>query len=320
MSISMEIAQNLEPPKGVEAARHHFEKFVYNPGLDDLAGLYGVPELPVGADARLATLRAIANQYWDYRRGFERQEVDWGALPTGHDSSMSQAILAATRKLGLVESGKPSNRRPDFLVILGSANLAPIDRLSYGLSSVENFNHLVYLGASRSVSQPEQTKVAAYAPNAVTEFDLGCGAFETVLGAKTIAEVNLLMENEPYRVRLYGFQHNGTQKYAWALNTPREVNYHRATTYDNYRFFAHWANLEKNSADSVVAVTNAYNAHCQGFPGIQELTLPFGTTVETIGYGPASEPSFVSIPQLLQETKAGIDAAARLRASLQFGC
>lgn len=316
MSISVESVQNFERFKGAEAARQHFENFVFNPGLDELANLYGVTVLPEDVDGRLAVLQGIASQHWDYRGGSERQAVDWEDLTAEHDPQVSQAILSAADKLGLVGSTKPINQSPDFLVILGCANFAPRDRLNYGINSVEDFNHLVYLGASREITLAEQAKVAGYAPDAVTEFDLGCAAFETVLEAKQVAEVSLAMDKESYRVRLYNFQHNGQPKYAWALNTPREVNYHRATTYDNYRFFAHWADLGKNSTDSVVAVTNSFNSHCQSIPGIQELTLPFGTPVETIGYGADSQPSFASTLQLLQETKAGIDAAVRLQASI----
>ena len=86
---------------------------------------------------------------------------------------------------------------------MGGANKAPLDRLRYGLSVVDDFDQVVYLGSSRPVSDAEREKAADYAPDAQTEFDLGCGAFEKLLGAKVVDEISIEKDGDTWGMRLY---------------------------------------------------------------------------------------------------------------------
>ena len=151
------------------------------------------------------------------------------------------------------------DKRPDFLAILGGANRAPYDRLRYGLSVVEDFEQAVYLGSSRKISDAEREKAADYAgADAQTEFDLGCGAFETLIGAIMIGEIDIERGGDTWGMRLYEFEHNGQPKTGFVLSTPMTIGERRATTYDNYRFFADRAELATNPDSTVVAITNAF--------------------------------------------------------------
>ena len=225
-------------------------------------------------------------------------------------------IFAAADKLGLVQDTDPQNKRPNSLVILGGANKAPLDRLRYGLEHVDDFVQLAYLGSTRPVSDAEREKAKDYAPNAQTEFDLGCGAFEKLVGAKMVDEINEVRNGDVWGMRLYEFERNGEIKHGFVLSTPQQIGERRATTYDNYKFFADRAELAQDPDHTVVAVTTGFYTAGQHLPGVQELTLEYGTTVETIGHsaeysGVTRKPS-----QLLQETKAAIDAAVRLQDAL----
>ncbi len=294
-----------------------------------MASLYHV-ELPVGQSERLQVLQQTATTYWDFRKGAERQATDWNVEGTfGEEGSEAwDAVFSAAAKLGQVESGTPQNRRPNYAVVLGGANKAPYDRLRHLEESLDDYDALVYLGSSRPVSDAEREKAKEYAPNAQTEFDLGCGAIETQHpNARAVNEDTTVRNGDTWAYRLYEFeveqeQPDGTKvpvtKHAFALSTPMEIHAEeggetrRATTHDNYRFFAERAELADHPEATVVADTNAFYTPAQHLVGVQELTLPYGVQVETVG--PSAEYTGVKrLPsQLLQEDKAGIDAAVKL--------
>ena len=313
---------------GYELANAELERFVYNPALGELAALFGQEDLPEDTKERIAVLQQVGAEHWNFRKGAERQAVDWDeGLLDNPDSEVWNTVFDAASKLGMVESSKPQNANPDYLVILGGANKAPLDRLRYGLESVENVGEaVVYLGASRQVSDAEREKARDYAPDAQTEFDLGCGAVETLLGARVVGEVKEVRKGDVWVMRHYEYDVKDDEgnvvetKNAIVANTP--VNIHdngetrRATTYDNYSFFARQAELAKYPETSVVAVTTGFYVPAQHFPGVQELTLKYGVDVETIGHDAAYSGVTRKPAQLLQETKAAIDASARLHDAL----
>ncbi len=299
-------------------ARQELEAFVNNPGLVEMASLFGAEELPEDQAEKLLALQKVAAEHWDFRKGAERQAVDWNdELLDQEGSEQWNTIFTAADKLGLVKDTDPQNKKPNSLLILGGANKAPLDRLRYGLEHVEDFDQVAYLGSTRPVSDAEREKAADYAPNAQTEFELGCGAFETLLGARMVDEISEERNGDIWGMRLYEFEHNGETKSGFVLSTPQQIGERRATTYDNYKFFADRAELAEDPDHTVVAVTTGFYTAGQHLPGVQELTLKYGTTVETIGHsaeysGVTRKPS-----QLLQETKAAIDAAVRLQQAIE---
>lgn len=298
-------------------ARHELGAFVNNLGLSKIAELFGVEELPEPTEERLQVLQKVATEHWDFRKGAERQAVNWNdELLDQEGSEQWNTVFEAADKLGLVKDTEPKNKHPNSLVILGGANKAPLDRLRYGLEKVEDFDQVAYLGSSRPVSDAEREKAADYAPNAQTEFDLGCGAFETLLGAKMVDEISIERDGDTWGMRLYEFDRNGEMKHGFVLSTPQQIGERRATTYDNYKFFADRAELAEHPGHTVVAVTTGFYTAGQHLPAVQELTKVYGTEVETIGHS-AEYSGVVRKPsQLLQETKAAIDAAVRLEQTL----
>jgi hypothetical protein len=305
----------LETPK--ELAVEQLESFASNPGLAELAGLFGAESLPGATADKLAVLQALAVQHWDFRKGAERQAVDWNdELLDQEGTEQWNTVFEGADKLGLVHDTEPINKHPDFLVILGGANKAPLDRLRYGLSVVDDFDQVVYLGSSREVSDAEREKAKDYAPEAKTEFDLGSGAFETLLGAKLVDEISIERNGDTWGMRMYEFEVDGKAKTGFVLSTPQTIGEKRATTYDNYKFFADRAELASNPDKTVVAVTTGFYTAGQHLPAVQELTLSYGVQVETVGHS-AEYSGVVRKPsQLLQETKAAIDAAVRLEQAI----
>lgn len=309
--------RNIDQQSAEDLARKELGNFSSNPGLAEMADLFGVHELPSGSSDRLSLLQEIAQDHWDFRKGAERQAVDWNvALLDEEGSEQWTAVFEAADKLGLVTDSEPVNKHPNSLIILGGANRAPLDRLRYGLENVEDFDLLAYLGSSRPVSEAEREKAADYAPNAQTEFDLGCGAFETLLGARMVDEYTIERDGDTWGTRLYEFERDGETKHGFVLSTPQQIGDRRATTYDNYKFFANRAELKDDPGHTVVAVTTGFYTTGQHLPGVQELTLPYGTQLETIGHSAEYSGAKRKPSQLLQETKSAIDAAVRLDTKL----
>lgn len=330
------------PNTGKELARAQLEAFVANPGLTELANLFTEPaavntvgnmriseetELPAATPDKLTALAKIAAEHWDFGKGAERQATNWdNALLDQPGSYQWNTIFHAADQLGLIENTRPINTRPDTVAILGGANLAPLDRLRYALEVVEDFDQIVYLGSSRPVppGSAEREKVAAYVKGAadstktLTEADLGSAAFETVLGATMTDEITIERDGDTWGMRTYEFEWNGKTKQGFVLSTPREIgsSRKRANTYDNYRFLARQLELDKDPNHTVVAVTTGFYTAGQHLPAVQELTLPYGVQVETVGHSAQYSGVTRKPAQLLQETKAAIDAAVRLEAAL----
>ncbi len=311
------MSEQLNRQNPEQLARHELEAFVDNPGLVEMSQLFGLQEVPADRHDRLHAFQEVAAAHWDFRKGEERQATNWDdELLDQEGSEQWNTIFDGADKLGLVKDTEPVNKHPNSLVILGGANRAPLDRLRYGLEKVEDFEQVAYLGSSRPLSDAEREKAKDYAPDAQTEFDLGCRAFETLLGARVVDDLSFKRNGDIWRARLYEFERNGETKHGFALNTPHKIGERRANTYDNYSFFVDVAELSKDPDHTVVAVTTGFYTKGQHLPAVQVLTLPYGIKVETIGHsaeysGVKRKPS-----QLLQETKSAIDAGVSLQAAI----
>lgn len=311
-------APQLEARTGLEVAKEQLETFINSPALVDMADLFGVAELPSDAAERISVLRQLAESHWDFRKGVERQAVDWNdELVDQEGSEQWNRIFAAADSLGMVASTEPKNKNPDYVVVLGGANKAPYDRLRFALEQVDSFGHVAYLGSSRQISDAEREKAKDYAPDAQTEFDLGCGAFETILGARMVDEIIEERDGDTWGMRLYEFEVDGVTKNGFVLSTPQIIGERRATTYDNYAFFAERAELDENPDTSIVAATTGFYVPGQHLPGVQQLVLPYNAELETIGHSAEYSGVTRKASQLLQEMKSAIDAATKLHDTLQ---
>ena len=288
-------------------ASQALDAFVFNPGLDEMASAFG-ESLPTYRQGRLAALTELSKQ-WDFRRGQERQDTVSQSTIDQPDGKIWKQVFAAATQLGMVESSKPKNTSPENLLILGGANRAPLDRLRYGLASAQP-ETVYYMGATRPTTPVEQEKAKDYAPGALTEFELGCGAIMSYLEAKQTDEST---DGDPEQAwREFSFRNKGRKLLAYAINTPKPTGQQRANTYDNFAHFAAWNGLVPGNSAPTLAVTTGFYVPGQHLPGVQELVGSYGVGFETIGHSAAYSGANRLASQLLQETKAAIGAADRL--------
>ena len=307
---SVEVQQ--APNPRLEMAEYMLGTFVGNRGFDQLARLYDI-ELPSDPRERLATLQELAQQ-WDSRRGQERQAIDWG-------EGLDPRVEEAARMIGLVESSRPLNITPKVGLVLGAANKAPYDRLRY-LQTVCDPALLAYAGSSRPVGVAEREKARAYALHPNDEFDLGGGAFRTVLGARLLRGGAGQRTGEDTRGwQEYAYtDRSRRQRQAFALSTPFELTdaggKRRATTYDNLEAVATDPRLGLQAGDTVVQATTQIYAPAQHLVATEVLTLGHGIFVETVGHDAAFSGVTRTSRQYLQEIKAAVDAAVHLQAAI----
>jgi hypothetical protein len=313
-------------------AQAELDSFVTNPGLSELATLFGEPELPDDPSKRLTALQEVAAQHWDFRKGAERMDVNWGEENLQEQNSeQTHIVFNATDKLGMVESSHPERDHYDFMTILGGANLSPLLRLRYGLSAGATFGAVVLLGSDRKVGPKERSATDTYAPGAVTEYDLMNGAAETLLGDRIVARDTFEIKNpegrvtgdsKNWKVKYYELD-DGTPIFSLSSDflpdrdTTKDARKqkNRANSADTYAFMRNLAGDMLNPDAHVLNVTNAFYKPFQHLDGVRELELPTGAHVETIGfragYGVMGQRRTAS--QLLQETKGAVDAAVRLQ-------
>lgn len=299
-----------------ELVSYALESFIGSRGFDMLAELHGY-QLPQDYRGRLSVLQKLAAEQWDFRAGQERQAVDWG-------SGLDPQVEKAARLIGQVESTRPVNTRPKVGLVLGAANKAPYDRLRYlrGEAAVDP-DIVAYAGSSRPVSADERTRAQSYALHPNDEFDLGCGALQTVMDAHMIRGGALQHSGEDtraWREFSYADPVTGVSRSAFALSTPFELTdgakKRRATTYDNLEAVATDQRLDLQPGDSVVQATTQLYAPAQHIVALEVLTLGHGIYVETVGHDAAFSGVTRTTKQYLQEARSAIDAAVHLQATL----
>jgi|GEM_PF-2524341 len=176
----------LEQSVILELSRY-VEERVMNLGFTELYTLAGDAEaLPENPRERLTKLYEFSRGGWNDRgeRGISRQEADTIAAleaqkhaqeDTEEEKSMRQRreelILEAGSKIGFMEATYP---QPDLDVgvVLGGANMSNKDRLAWLLENASP-EIAVMTCSGRKLSDAERKNVAAFAPDATTEYELG---------------------------------------------------------------------------------------------------------------------------------------------------
>ena len=152
------------------------------PEVTRFLGCFNVTANPLSDTEKfLESLRQLDPRYKG-DRSLVRYQLE--ADTTAWFLETQQIIMATAEAMGMLKKETPLKDDWDFVIVLGGARQAPLDRLRYAIHSI-TFNEalvgmMTIVGSARKLLPEEQNAVKNYAPNAKTEFDLCTAAAKTV--------------------------------------------------------------------------------------------------------------------------------------------
>lgn len=330
-------ASNLEDRK--RFISQEITRRISAPEFDQLAGLYG-ETLPAANNyaARLTALERLAAIYWEFRRGRLRQDAGLAIISPEdqrhvdlNDPHVINTIEAAAARFGMAASSRASRSEYDGLIVPGAASVSPWLRLKYALGDIgpnqqrPHYGWIALLGSDREVGDAEREKVAYYAPEAKTEFDLLTTAVEQLLDVKSLGDLTLKNIGYDYapdtrpHVRYYKTPEGVP---IFVLNAPIPQGETKANTLRTYQLLRAAAGNRLSENKHVLISSMALVRPVQHTDAEKFLGLPTGVNLETIAYGKDYSTGATNTlsnrppKELLQEFKAYIDSLVRLNSDL----
>jgi len=302
-------------PVWLQNARDHatdyLHRFANNPGVEKVVEQFD-PHFKHIKDpnARLDYLKKLAGELWDYRKGRERYEIVEAYDLDDPNSPQGAKIYEGAREADMGNRSDASLKHYSILAILGGANKSPYNRLKFGLEQHITYDMLAYLGSERELPPAEQQEVKEYAAGARTEFDLGKGAVNSLLGKQLAGRSEYeVFTSEWHIARLQ--RQDGLP--IFLLSAPPLLGGRRANTADTYDFMRRLEQESFNPTKNILFTTAAIYRYAQYFDAMREIHLRTGVDIEVIAYNPAYTGLVFKPTQFLQELKAAADAAVRLR-------
>jgi hypothetical protein len=303
-----------QPPRWLNHARDHateyLNRFIYAPGLEQIVREIDDNYVKIqGLDKRLARLSEIASKEWDFRKGRERFEVVANEPMDQPGSKFGEIVLEGVRSMEIASRSTATLPHYDVVAILGGANMSCYHRVRYALEQEISCDMLVFLGCERPLQDPEKERTRGYAPHAQTEFNLGIGAINSLLGSQLTDSVREVSVADGH---FTVFQEKDGVPVV-VLSAPPLGNHVRANTSDTYQFLR---TIEQSSfapGKNILFVTTALYRYAQYFDAVRDILLVTGANIETIGYEPAYSEEDFKPSKYLQELKSAIEAATRLR-------
>jgi hypothetical protein len=310
-------------------------QFIDNAHFKKLLSVFGYeqPEHPMTLQEQLLSLKAFTNTTWDFRGGKERYEATQQTLTEDQE----KFILDQAEKMGMVGPTFPSKGSYDAILILGAIGKQPLLRTEFARDCGAEAPLIVSLGSENPLPA-DRSAVDDYAPTAKTEFGLMKAAIERAYGREPAitnhygspqenrplvltpqfpkgewdseAETNSSFPkdhpNETWKISHYPGNGTTSVPEIFALSSPSsEPEKRRANTADTYNYLSH---LLPSDVKDILIVTCGIFVPFQGFDAERMLALPYGKTVETIGFDTRDSKSHK--PQnYLQEINSAINSA-----------
>lgn len=307
-----------------ERLRREVDTWIGSPAFAELAA--GEGAAPSGTLAeRLAYLDGFSAAAWDFRgkaaresrSGYrERNQVDRDEVGGGREAQ----VLSSARALGLVDARPPARRHYQHVLVLGGLVRANLWRTAYAA-------HLIRTGA---ITTPDVTGLTAFRALARNEQDatqdeyhlldvFGRPARDTeadVMEDSLIREFGLgsltVHDHGGEEVQRFKVASAQTQDLRVSLvAAPNPTSAQRADTGTTMRY---WAQEVAHIApgDSILFVTSCIYVPFQHAVAVQNLGLPFGARVETVGVDHTVVDS-----QPLPQTFRGVNYLQELRSSIR---
>jgi len=302
-------------PEWLATARANATKylvlFANNPGVERVVEQFDSHYLSIkNPNKRLDYLSALAAKEWDFRKGRERFEITEDFPIDRPDSKAGQNVREGAIQAEMASASIATLRHYSILAILGGAAKSPYYRLKYALEQHVSYDMLTYLGSEREVLPPEHERAKDYAPNAQTEFDLGEAAIRALMPDQVTGE--LIYEERTPRSRVARLRSQDNVP-VLLLSAPPNQGGKRANTADAYDFLRGYEGSALGPTKNILFATGALYRYGQYFDAVREISLKTGADIEVIGFEPSYSGMNFKPSQFLQELKAAVDAAVRLR-------
>lgn len=303
-----------EPAWAADACKHatkYLTLFANNPGVEKIVKEFDPKYLQIqDPNMRLDYLAELAAKEWDFRKGRERYEITETFPIDSPDSNLGRLIHEGARQAEMASPSTATLDHYNIMAILGGANRSPYNRLKYALEQHVTYDMLVFLGSEREVLTPEQEQTKDYAPGARTEFDLGIGAIQSLLGDQIVGEPEYEVISPDARIAHFKRKDNIPMM---VMSAPPNQGGKRANTADTYDFLRQYQKASLDSTQNILFATAAMYRYAQYFDAVREILLKTGTDIEVIGYEPSYADMEFKPSQFLQELKSAATAAVRLR-------
>lgn len=285
-------------------------RWVDSPAVAALLADFGQRPLPAGPLAeRLSALEAVSAQIWDYRKGLERHEAVGETFP---DERVA-LIRAAASALGLADRRTPAADRYDHVLVLGGGVATMMARAELAATVLRDgveATTVAGLGSVRELEvQVEGLPVCATEGDAV-ELGLRCafGLDGAVATRSGVSELGM-----PWWVHSYP----AADPVVHVLAAPSTQPGKRADTADTLTGWAEIVQRVPKDSRLLVVTTDIFVPfqHCDA---VRLLGLPYGCTVDTIGFDTGANP-WVPVTQpfaVLQEVRSAVRSMQALHLAL----
>lgn len=305
----------------------------YNDVFDKIKGWISTPELQelifsFGGNFRSnGTLveqikeLLVFSDAWDFRNqqkndSHNMEKARWTIENNQLNEKQKHLTLNASKNLGLIGCSVPSQKKYDYVLVLGGARMSCLFRMQYAKEICDQYddlaNSIVGLAGMREVMESERNATDTYAPNAKTEFDLMKSALKKVFGSLKIKEKQeRFSKNSNESWSLHGYFYDIP---VILLAAPSgEPEKRRANTADTFTFFRERLNVEMGK--NILLITSQIYVPYQQLEAIRMLGLPYGHSLETIGFPNEWLDSMQELQNpenYLQEIRSVIQSASRL--------
>lgn len=301
---------------GRSQGRDLVAQWISTPSLRTLVELDGGTWPDATLDEVVPSLASFVER-WDLRRG--RSRLLFHDYPEARSDDRALATYAAARELGLIDSAPPTERKYDYVAILGGLATGVAARVRYAAHLVADGDvsagSVVGLGSFRVLESRERPTAEQYAPDARYEVDLLVAMMDREFRTTAVWRDAGVGDPAVDPARAESVRRNpgppDLAAYAARSSDPAE---RPANTVDTYLQFARDA--FPTVGQSLLLVTSSIYRPYQHMDAVRALG-DRGVMIETVGVPlPPTVGSNERPPSAyLQEIRSGVRAAAALLAA-----
>lgn len=306
-------------------------QWIASPELEDIVLAFG-GRYPNNVGVKeLASWLLEFSENWDYRRK-QKSAIDaktgeaarWMVNNDSISKEQEKAVFRGIDSLGLRNVSVPCFDSYDYIVALGGARMSCLFRPKYAEQLITRMKKppraVVMLSGMRPVADTEREAADAYAPGAVTEYDLINAGAEKVFHLKREYEEKRYCHpnaNRSWAIRMYT-----APQYDFKIQSisgpSSDPENRRANSADTFSFFVEKEQIGPGSR--VLLVTSQIYVPYQQLEAIRTWAIPNDVYVETVGFPSGwnmNRQGMMKAVNYLQEIRSAIQAVNRYLGELE---